>query len=132
MAQFNHPNVLSLLAIVTDQQPNMSVLAVPVSSSHVLICLFRIIMELMVKGSLLGLFDKHGDDIDEPRLLTIAQDVAQGMAYLSSRGFVHRCGGAAVILHIFQPTNLHMHAGIWRRATSWLRTTIPVASATLA
>jgi hypothetical protein len=25
MAQFNHPNVLSLLAIVTDKQPNMCV-----------------------------------------------------------------------------------------------------------
>eukprot|EP00045_Choanoeca_perplexa_P005688 m.47814 g.47814 ORF g.47814 m.47814 type:complete len:704 (+) comp13246_c0_seq1:68-2179(+) len=72
MAQFNHPNVLSLLAIVTDKQPNM------------------IIMELMVKGSLLGLFDKHSDEIDETRLLIIAQDIAQGMAYLSNRGFVHR------------------------------------------
>jgi serine/threonine protein kinase len=58
-------------------------------------------MELMVKGSLLGLFENHSDEIDEPRLFAIAKDIAQGMAYLSNRGFVHRYAAAWLFIAVF-------------------------------
>lgn len=71
MAQFTHPNVLSLLAVVVDQEPNL------------------LLTELMENGSLLGYLLAH-PTLPLPTLVLAGEHVADGMAYLSEKGFVHR------------------------------------------
>jgi len=72
MGQFGHPNVVSLIGVVLD------------SGKEVLV------IELMVNGELQGFLEKDKANLELPMLIQFGLDVAQGMEYLSTKGFVHR------------------------------------------
>lgn len=72
MAQFDHPYVLGLLAVVIDKEPNM------------------ILTELMGNGALLSYLEAN-NTLPIDKLILCGVQVAGGMTYLSNKGFVHRC-----------------------------------------
>eukprot|EP00049_Salpingoeca_infusionum_P025972 m.22959 g.22959 ORF g.22959 m.22959 type:complete len:825 (+) comp8437_c0_seq3:139-2613(+) len=72
MVQFRHPNVLGLLGVVIDQEPNM------------------ILTELMTNGSLLGYLKRSDVSLTLEGHLQLGLEVARGMQYLTGKGFVHR------------------------------------------
>jgi serine/threonine protein kinase len=74
MAQFKHPNVLSLVGVCTAGEPAMTVL------------------QFCEHGSLLSFLKKHTgfQQLQLASKLSILVDVAGGMAYLASRNVVHR------------------------------------------
>lgn len=80
MCQFNHPNVITLMGVVLDQTPNI------------------IVTELMPNGSLLSYLHKNTTDVPLTRQLQMSLDIALGMSYLASKGFVHRDLAARNIL----------------------------------
>lgn len=80
MKAFNTHHVVRLLGVVSCGQPTL------------------VIMELMEKGDLKGYLRSHRSDSDTPnqqppslkRILQMAIEIADGMAYLSAKKFVHR------------------------------------------
>ncbi len=72
MAQFRHPNVVSLIGQVNEQG------------------IFVLIAQYCEYGSLLSWLKGNGAEASTGTLTTMALDVATGMEYLSSIGIVHR------------------------------------------
>eukprot|EP00041_Stephanoeca_diplocostata_P029852 m.889599 g.889599 ORF g.889599 m.889599 type:complete len:1676 (+) comp23645_c0_seq10:289-5316(+) len=70
MAQFDHPNIIRLVGVVTDAQPIM------------------IVVELAEGGSLFEYLRKHS--VSNATRFGMAIDVADGMQYLENCGFIHR------------------------------------------
>eukprot|EP00039_Didymoeca_costata_P011755 m.166478 g.166478 ORF g.166478 m.166478 type:complete len:989 (+) comp15279_c0_seq7:245-3211(+) len=72
VSQFDHPNVVACYGQITKSEPAM------------------IVLEFMSKGSLFGVLTKEESKIPLRRLMCMAIDIASGMDYLASNGFVHR------------------------------------------
>jgi ephrin-B len=75
MKQFNHPNVVRLLGTVTVSEPLI------------------LVVEILKNGSLLSYISKLPKEMNESRkkqFLKFSFQIAQGMRYLSNKGFVHR------------------------------------------
>lgn len=84
MKGFNTHHVVRLLGVVSRGQPTL------------------VVMELMVHGDLKGYLRAHRPEIENPdeesrfqpptlkRILLMASEIADGMAYLSAKKFVHR------------------------------------------
>ena len=70
MAQFQHPHVTSLVGVVTVGKPVL------------------VIVEYMEHGSLKGYLEKH--DPSPGQQLLWAGDVADGLAHVHAKGFIHR------------------------------------------
>jgi fyn-related kinase len=73
MKKLIHPKLVQLYAVCSREEP------------------IYIITELMTKGSLLEFL--HGDGrnvLDMPKMVDMSAQVAEGMAFLESHGFVHR------------------------------------------
>lgn len=71
-AQFKHPNVISLVGVVTVGRPML------------------VVLQLCEKGSLKSLLEKEGDSMDASDLAFFCRGVADGMDYLAGRKFLHR------------------------------------------
>jgi serine/threonine protein kinase len=80
MAQFEHPCVVALVGVVTKGDPILAVL------------------EYMEKGALLSYIRKHGAAISLKQRLQWCLDLADGLAYLHARRFVHRDVAARNVL----------------------------------
>ncbi|KAI4899946.1 hypothetical protein NFI96_025633, partial [Prochilodus magdalenae] len=72
MTRLCHPKLVQLYGVCTVQRP---------------IC---IVTELMEKGSLLQVLHSSADTLHGGRLLTMCQDVCEGMQYLEDNKFIHR------------------------------------------
>ncbi|KAL7863875.1 hypothetical protein AOLI_G00152950 [Acnodon oligacanthus] len=72
MTRLCHPKLVQLYGVCTVQRP---------------IC---IVTELMEKGSLLHVLQHSSDTLHSVRLLTMCQDVCEGMEYLEENKFIHR------------------------------------------
>ena len=77
MAQFNHPNIVALVGVITRTTP----------------C--KVVMQLCSRGSLLSVLrqstlKRGAAHISNNAVLHVASDVAAGMAYLEQARFVHR------------------------------------------
>jgi len=72
MGQFNHPNVIRLIGVVTQSRPMM------------------IITEFMESGSLDHFLKARDGQLTNLQLLGMARGVASGMVYLSGMNFIHR------------------------------------------
>lgn len=72
MGQFSHPNVISLVGVVTRSDPVM------------------IVIEFMDNGSLDNFLKDHDNRLSVEQQLRMALDVAHGMCYLSDMRFIHR------------------------------------------
>ena len=74
MAQFSHPNVVSLIGVVTTGDPVM------------------VVLQFCEHGSLLSLLSLHTGfmALQQESKFTILLDVARGMAYLAGQHVVHR------------------------------------------
>lgn len=83
LAEYSHPNIVKLLGVCAVGHP---------------MCL---LFEFMARGDLneylrtcspylQGGYAQHGDQLSHQDLLNIAQQIADGMVYLSERKFVHR------------------------------------------
>ncbi|XP_028402324.1 tyrosine-protein kinase Fer-like [Dendronephthya gigantea] len=72
LAQYDHPNIVKLIGIATDQDP------------------VYIVMELMSGGDFLNHLRKNGSGILPKELLQYGIDAAKGMDYLESKGCIHR------------------------------------------
>ena len=73
MKQINHPNIVNLLGVCTQELPLL------------------IIIEFMHKGNLLDyLRGSEGKNIEVVMLIYLAQQVALAMVYLESMRIVHR------------------------------------------
>ena len=70
MAQFDHPNIIRLVGVVTESSPIM------------------IVTELAGNGSLDAYL--HEKETNDPTRVTFAMEVAAGMQYLENCGFIHR------------------------------------------
>jgi serine/threonine protein kinase len=71
-AQFQHDNVIRLVGVVTSGAPIL------------------VVLEFCEHGSLLSYLKKYAEHVEEEHRLQFAHGCACGLAYLSSRGFVHR------------------------------------------
>lgn len=80
MGQFSHPNVVSLIGVVLQEGNEV------------------IVIELMQNGELQGYLEKEKPSLELPMLINFCLDVAEGMLYLSGKGFVHRDLAARNIL----------------------------------
>ena len=78
MAQFDHPHIVSLVGVCTVGDPLLMV------------------VEYMEHGSLASYIKKQ--DLPVDTMMILARDVADGLAYLASRSFVHRDIAARNIL----------------------------------
>jgi serine/threonine protein kinase len=87
MAQFDHPYVLGLLAVVIDKEPNM------------------ILTELMGNGALLSYLEANST-LPIDNLILRGVQVAGGMTYLANKGFVHRCVESLSCLKSYPGTKL--------------------------
>ena len=72
MKELRHPNILQLYAMCTKEQP------------------FYIITELMKHGSLLEYLRNERGSLKLSQLISIAQQVTEGMAYLEEHQYIHR------------------------------------------
>ncbi|KAL9970856.1 hypothetical protein ACROYT_G023307 [Oculina patagonica] len=72
MGQFTHPNVISLIGVVTQSRPMM------------------IITEFLESGSLDHFLKERDGQLTTLQLLGMARGVASGMVYLSGMNFIHR------------------------------------------
>ena len=79
LAQFDHPNVLKLVGVVTVGQPML------------------VITEYLEYGSMKDYLKKHAP-VDTAKRLVLATDVAAGLAYLHGKNFLHRDIAARNIL----------------------------------
>jgi hypothetical protein len=74
MAQFDHPNVLALIGVVTLTRPIMAVTS---------FCEYGCLTDFLV-------WRRRSHPIDQQRKLKICADIASGANYLHGLGFVHR------------------------------------------
>ncbi|XP_062871448.1 tyrosine-protein kinase Tec [Trichomycterus rosablanca] len=72
MMRLCHPKVVQLYGVCTTQHP------------------IYIVLEYMENGSLLEALRLHGNALACTRLLSMCQDVCEGMQYLEQDGFIHR------------------------------------------
>lgn len=74
MKKFSHPHLVAMYAVCTDQEP------------------FYIITEFMINGALLDFLrkDESKMKLSFDSLISIAAQVASGMAHLERRGLIHR------------------------------------------
>lgn len=73
MKKLIHPKLVQLYAVCSREEP------------------IYIVTELMTKGSLLEFLQGSGRGyLDDSKMIDIAAQVAEGMAFLESHGFVHR------------------------------------------
>eukprot|EP00052_Salpingoeca_macrocollata_P030135 m.313726 g.313726 ORF g.313726 m.313726 type:complete len:171 (-) comp23057_c3_seq15:5150-5662(-) len=80
MSQLHHPNIVQLLGVCFEQEP------------------LHLVMELMKNGSLLDYLHSQGRKVGLPALISMASQVAAGMAYLEEHKFIHRDVAARNIL----------------------------------
>jgi len=80
VAQFNHPNVVKLVGVVTRSRPMM------------------ILTEFLESGSLDQFLKSHEGQLTSLQLVGMARGVACGMVYLSEMSFIHRDLAARNIL----------------------------------
>ena len=80
MAQFEHENVLRLVGVVTRGDPIL------------------VVMEFMEHGALQSYIKAHAPELTELQRLGFAADLANGLAYLHARGFIHRDVAARNVL----------------------------------
>lgn len=80
MAQFDHQHVLSLVGVVTKGDPIL------------------VVMEYMEHGSLQGFLRRETNQVSEAQRLIFAADIAEGLAYLHLRAFIHRDVAARNVL----------------------------------
>ncbi|XP_035377504.1 tyrosine-protein kinase Tec isoform X2 [Electrophorus electricus] len=67
-----HPKLVQLYGVCTTERP---------------LC---IVTEVMEKGSLLQFLQQSGDTMSREKLLSVCQDVCEGMQYLEENNFIHR------------------------------------------
>ena len=72
MKKLIHPKLVQLYGVCSRDEP------------------FYIVTELMTKGSLLEFLRGDGQVLDMTKMINISAQVAEGMAFLESHGFVHR------------------------------------------
>ena len=93
MGQFKHPNVVEMYGVVTQGEP-VSSIEVHINNNRKLVTMYvqvLIALELLPKGDLrkylVGLRSDDGTaSVDDHTLLSYCRHVANGMAYLSSKG----------------------------------------------
>ena len=76
----SHPRIVSVVAVCTKKMP------------------VYVAFELMKYGSLLKYLRNEGRSLALPRLVKMASQVAEGMAYLEHQGYIHRDLGARSVL----------------------------------
>ncbi|XP_043917352.1 tyrosine-protein kinase Tec isoform X2 [Protopterus annectens] len=72
MMKCSHPNLVQLYGVCTQERP------------------FYIVTEFMEHGCLLNFLRQRRGHLQKPELLTMCQDVCEGMAYLEANQFIHR------------------------------------------
>ena len=72
MKKLIHPKLVQLYGVCSREEP------------------FYIVTELMTKGSLLEFLRGEGQVLDMTKMIDISAQVAEGMAFLESHGYVHR------------------------------------------
>ena len=80
LKQLRHPKLISIYAVCTKEEP------------------FYILTELMKYGSLLKYLRGDGHSLQLPQLIDMGAQVADGMAYLENKSFVHQDLAARNIL----------------------------------